>query len=260
MSEAAEAEDVVDAVDATDVVDETLPDVTERAHNMGWTPKEQFKGDPEKWVDAAEFVRRGEEFVPFLKANNKALERQIKDLTKTVKNLADHNAKTDERAYARALKDLKAEQAAAVAAGDVDAVDQITDEIAALATAKAAKPSESDDFGETFAAWKAENKWYDSDPALQEAAFGIAEKLRQEGKTPAEQLPLVATRIKQLFPEKFENPRRREAGAVEGGSTARRSGSKGYSDLPADAKAMCDDFVKRGILTREKYIKDFFTE
>lgn len=29
-----------------------------KAREMGWTPKEEFKGDPDKWVDAKDWVER----------------------------------------------------------------------------------------------------------------------------------------------------------------------------------------------------------
>jgi hypothetical protein len=46
---------------------------------------------------------------------------------------------------------------------------------------------------------------------------------------------------------------------VEGGGSPPSPGGKSYSDLPPDAKAMCDDFVKRVPgFTRDRYVKDYF--
>jgi hypothetical protein len=33
-----------------------------------------------------------------------------------------------------------------------------------------------------------------------------------------------------------------------------------YDNLPADAKAACDDFVKQGFMKREDYVKQYFEE
>jgi hypothetical protein len=69
----------------------------------------------------------------------------------------------------------------------------------------------------------------------------------------------VTEAMRKEFPHKFENPRRREPGAVEANATARKAGGKGFSDLPADAKAECDYFVKNvKDFTRDRYVKEFF--
>jgi hypothetical protein len=43
---------------------------------MGWTAKEKFRGDPERWVDAATFVKNGEESLPILRERLRTLERR----------------------------------------------------------------------------------------------------------------------------------------------------------------------------------------
>ena len=65
------------------------------------------------------------------------------------------------------------------------------------------------------------------------------------------------------YPEKFGNPRRRQpatvAGAgssVAGGGSGGGSGKKGYADLPAEEKAVCDRFVSDGIVKdNDEYLK-----
>ena len=68
----------------------------------------------------------------------------------------------------------------------------------------------------------------------------------------------VTEEVRRRFPEKFGNPRREKPNRVEGGGTpSGRSGKKGYADLPPEAKAACDRFVKQGLMTKEEYVKDF---
>ena len=43
------------------------------AESMGWIPPERFKGDPERYIDAAEYIDRGEKVLPIIKENNKRL-------------------------------------------------------------------------------------------------------------------------------------------------------------------------------------------
>ena len=49
----------------------------QKARNMGWVPKEDWKGNPDNWVGADEFVKRGETFVPFLQHQRKRLQADL---------------------------------------------------------------------------------------------------------------------------------------------------------------------------------------
>jgi hypothetical protein len=164
---------------------------------MGWTPKGQFKGDPEKWVDAETFVKRGEEFLPFLKANNKRLEQahdranaKIAALEKTLTAFAEHNTKTEQRAYERASRDIQARLDAAATLGDVQGVRDATDELVSL-TREAAAPKPAtptpqngpDAEPEALTDWKAENPWFGKDAAMRGAAIEIVNELIADGVT-----------------------------------------------------------------------------
>lgn len=262
MSEAAEA--------APAEAEDTAPEETveDRATRSGWRPLDQFKGDPTKWIDAQSFVERGEQILPIVQAQNRKFEKaleaaqaEIGSLKKTLTKFADHNSKTEQRAYERALKDLKTELAQATQAGDIAAVDQITDDIADL---KAEATGKKDDgpppeIAEALAGFRARNAWFEKDRAMTGAAREIAQELSEAGVTGAEQLAEVEKRIREEFPHKFTNPRRDAAAAVEGAPSGQRRAGKTYSDLPPDAKAICDQFVKDiPGFTREKYIKDYF--
>ena len=60
----------------------------------------------------------------------------------------------------------------------------------------------------------------------------------------------IGTEIRKKFPDKFTNTRRQKARGVEPGGTGgggRRGNGHTYADLPADAKAACDRFIKQGM-------------
>lgn len=271
MSEAAD-DQVPDLTDTAAPADDAAqqdnaPSAEDRAMAMGWTPRSQFKGDPEKWVDAETFVKRGEEFLPFLKANNRrleqALERQQKETAKvqqTLAKFAEHHSKTEQRAYERALNEIQARIDEAAANGDVAGVREATGELLELgkeasspaATAEAEEPPE-------FTEWKAANPWFGTDKALTAASAAIGDECVREGFTGKALIKEVDRRLRAEFPNKFENPNRRQAATVEGQGAPPRKASKSYADLPPEAKAICDDFVKRVPgFTREKYCKDYF--
>ena len=53
-----------------------------RARAMGWRPKEEFKGDPDKWVDAAQFADNADKSLPLAKAEaRRALEVELREET-----------------------------------------------------------------------------------------------------------------------------------------------------------------------------------
>lgn len=102
MSEALES--------AAEVHDEAPQSQSESAEakalRMGWKPKEEFNGDTSKWVDAETFIKRGEEFLPFVQANNKALEAKNRELDKELKKLkrsmeefSEYHSKTEAISY-----------------------------------------------------------------------------------------------------------------------------------------------------------------
>jgi hypothetical protein len=269
MSEAVENVEAGAAAEGADQHQDTTPSFEDRALTMGWTPKEQFKGDPEKWVDAETFVRRGEEFLPFLKANNKRLEKALErseaklaSMEQTMQRFAEHHTKTEQRAYERAVRELREQIATSSAAGDVQGVLNATDELAELqAEAKAsAKPADNTPQADPeFEAWRETAQWYGKDKPLSAAFDALCAEVYEDGyRTPKAGLKEAEKRLREQFPHKFENPNRRQPGAVEGGGAPPRKAGKTYSDLPPDAKAACDDFVKRGLLTRETYVKDYF--
>jgi hypothetical protein len=254
--------------------DEAQQQVETRARAMGWTPKDEFKGDPAKWRDAAEFVERGENLLPLVKAQNKRLEREVAELKQTTRELGDYLSKTEQRAYDRAIADLKQQRKEAIAAGDGEAFDKAEDQIKAVereAAEKAAKRAEKKDDGPdpVYSEWESRNAWL-KDAELSEYAEFAAQKLRASGEkaTGAEFLDMVAERVKKQFPAKFTNPRRESAQAVEGAAPAARRGGKSYADMPAEARAACDRMAKNGFGGDEKamakfkadYVKQYFDE
>jgi hypothetical protein len=246
-----------------------------RARAMGWTPKDEFKGDPAKWRDAGEFVERGEREVPLLRAQNRRLEAKIGELSTTVREMGDYLTKTEQRAYDRAIADLKQQRKDALAAGDGDAFDKADEQLEQLkrdAAAKAAQRADKKDDGgadPVYTEWESRNTWL-KDAELSDYAEFAAQKLRAGGEkaTGAEFLDLVAAKVKAQFPAKFTNPRRESAQAVEGTAPARRGGGKTYADMPADARAACDRMAKNGFSGnddaakkfREQYVKQYFEE
>src|SRR3990167_1213125 len=80
-------------------------EVEAKAGEMGWKPKDEYKDDPDKWRPADEFLRRGEEILPFVQKENRRLkERLSKVETESAEKIANL-----ERMSAAALKAQRAQ-------------------------------------------------------------------------------------------------------------------------------------------------------
>ncbi len=55
------------------------------ARRLGWVDKEEFKGDPDKWRPADEFLDRGRRILPIVQANERRLHRRVDELENLLK-------------------------------------------------------------------------------------------------------------------------------------------------------------------------------
>lgn len=256
----------------TDETNETAealePTVEDRAKDMGWRPKEEFKGDESRWVDAETFVKKGEEVLPIVKANARKAEEalakaqaEIAEMKDSFKEFKKYHSQTEQRALAQARKELEREMAEAVEAKDHKAVREIAADMAALSkdvqTDANGNPYQTPDHAKVLNQWRGENPWFGSDRVMTAAANAVADELEQAGVKGAEQLAEVVKRMRAEFPHKFENANRKTPAAVEGSTPTRKAG-KTWADLPPEARQTADKWVKQGLLTKEQYLKDFF--
>lgn len=253
-------------IEETGAADEALS-MEDRAHEMGWRPKEEFKGDDSKWVDAETFVKRGEEVLPIVRANakkleaaNEALKAEVAEMKATFKEFKQYHSATERRAFDAARKELEREMAEAVEAKDHKAVREIAGEMASLSkdvrTDDAGNPYETSDHTKALNQWKGENPWFGSDKVMTAAASAVADELEAGGVKGADQLVEVAKRIRAEFPHKFENERRKAPAAVEG-STPNRKAGKTRADLPPEARQQMDRWIKQGLLSEKQFLADY---
>lgn len=254
--------------------------VLKTAREMGWTPKEKFRGDPNKWVDAETYVERGEHVLPILRADRDRLKRELltrdekigtltQQLTTTasiVKDLQGHFDTKLQAELAAQRKSLKSQLKEAVEDRDVDAELEIREELDQLTTAereaaerakknkdKLTTPTPTDGdpqpkLSEDFMAWQKDNPWYGGkgadDRKRTKAIMRIAEDLRDDGEesTGREFMDLCLEEL-----EKAEGSSgQRGTSKVEGGNPRNNGGSQtgSYGSLPAAAKAACEEFAQ----------------
>lgn len=243
-----------------------------RARRLGWVPKEDFKGDPDKHRSAEEFLERGETMMPLLKRDNDRLhekfgvvERELKETRETLKQFSEFATKAEERAYKKAKAELEAKRDGAIATADVNAARQAQREIDQLEAPVAPKVvTEAPPLDPVIQTWISENDWFNKSASLRAYStevFGDLERT-YPGKSKSELLAETKQKTMERFPDKFGiNTRRDEAGAVTapgGVVQPRKKAGKTYEDLPPEAKKACDKFVRQiPNYSREQYVKNY---
>jgi len=259
-----------------------------RATRQGWAPKDQWKGPEDQWVDAKTFLKRGDEILPIVKANNRKLEEEIKALKEArerdqetfeaFKKFQQEARERSEREFKQQLNDIKARKAQAVRDGDSDAFtaaedaeDQLREEREKAKSEEkqqkqeAKKKNDQPPQHPDFQPWLDQNTWYKDSRAGRALADAIGQELSQTTQLTGKAFfDAVAAEVQKEMPDLFENTRRSRANSVESASNSgRRSkgGGKSYSDLPPEAKKACDEFVQTiPGYTKEQYLKDYSWE
>ena len=230
-----------------------LGTVEDRARRMGWVPSEEFRGDKAKWTDAATFVKNGEESLPILRERLRKLETTNVELSKSVSEFKKMSDENFEKGYSKAKRELEQRIEAAAEKGGKEGAKEVKAATAELGELEAekAKRDAAGDADPVFDAWAAQNTWY-TDPELKSEAEVEAFRLRNKGDKSegVEFLDKVKEAVKKRFPEKFENPRRKEAGGTErsqagGDESTRSGGKKSWEHMPAEAKEAGERYIKQ---------------
>lgn len=248
-------------------------DVEVRAREMGWRPQEEFKGDPERWVDAETFVKRGEEVLPLVKAENRRLHEQtstlqaeikslkaaVEEQRKSMSDLVEFTQAQLAEKLAEQKRDLTAKLRAAKREDDDRAIEEIEEQLEENAEARAklkekpaaapppAAPQRIEETAE-YRAWIAKNPWFGGTSRADQAKTAAAERFGLEaakaGKTHQAFFDHVDEAMAEVYP-----PARRtdptEDGRPNAGGGSGGKGDAGFNSLPAEAKAKAREQAPR---------------
>lgn len=257
-----------DAVPAKDAdADIQIPngkDAEAQAQKHGWRPKDQWEGEPDKWISAEEFLRRGEENPRILRDRLRKMEKSNEETLQLMRDLMSGYRKDKERAVSDAVAKFKAERREAIKEGDVERAEALDGHIEQLQEqAKPAKEKpEIAQIPSEYSAWAKANPWFYTDAAMSVAARAELDIINADEDTAsladAEKLKLVNKAMRARYPHKFQQAKRPSAPSVEGGSSAPRGeGKKGWNDLPPDIRQIAERLVAKGATTKEKYLKEY---
>jgi hypothetical protein len=250
----------------TEVVVEQTPEQTPeqreytpmeiKAIEQGWIPKEDFDGDDSEFIDAPEFVRRGELFRKI-----ETQSKEVKQLRNALEAFKQHHSKVKENEYERALKSLQDARKQAFVDGEherafalEEKIDEIKQEKAEVVRNAKEPVVEDNAYTPEFVNWVSRNSWYENNRVMRKAADALGLELHQAGHAPSEVLKMVETEIRKEWAHKFENQATKRTMAVE---PSTRSTAKGDSfKLTADEEEIMRQIVRSGVMTKEQYLED----
>lgn len=252
----------------------------------GWVPKDQYKGDPAKWVDASLFIDRGERFNHNLQREVSELKRKLDSFEGTkiaFKKFHEETLAAKDVELKTAIGELRLQRSQAIREGDDEVAIQLEDRIdllkeeqrsvKALPASVEAPPANRtpgpNPEDPVLLEWIEDgNDWFQSDPKLRDYAVALGEDLIKGGITIRGRkfLDLVAEKMAEEFPRRFKAPvsaAMSRQNPVEGSTrspAASRSGaSRNEADLPPEDRALMTQFIKEGWTTKDAFLKSYFS-
>ncbi len=242
-------------------------EITQAAVDVGYAdkPKEDWQGDPDKWVDAKTFLERSQTYVPFLKKSNEELtgkvdlmQGQLIELVAGQQRQVD-DAKTE--SYNKARQELIDEQKTAISDGDADKFASSQEAIDKLKEPKPTAVKTEDPAVVAF--WK-ENPEYQTDFEKHSKLEQVGRFLNNGQKEWASTGEYLNALKKEM--DKIYKPKPKVLDLDDGGSatsSARVGKVKSFNSLPQGAKDGFEQSVNMGIFkddkaSRDKYAKTYF--
>jgi len=227
----------------------------ERALKMGWVPEDQFKGDPNRWRPAEEFVERGEMMIPILNKKIRNLEKRQSEKDKA---FSDYLGDIRSKLHSQKVDEHEGRKRKAVADGDTDEYTRLSNDPPKNDIPEYKPPEQTND--PAFDDWLLENSWYQTDYDKHQEAESYGKFLR--GTRPELEGKDFLDEVSKHVRQKYTNPNRDKPSSVDGGTQkAKVASGKLYDTLDAEAKSAFSSFVRDGIFKnsvedREAYAKD----
>lgn len=264
--------------DQTVIESAATPEMQAKAEKMGWIPPARYRGEPERFVDADEYVARGEQVLPIVRAQNQRLQDEVASLkasqaalqeslqkaTAALEEIEERHTVATVKAVEQAKKDLQKRLAEAHDAGDSAAIAEITGLMVDLNASSAEPPKKKEPEAKPapqpavvppeLKAWQEANPWFGTDKRKTALALGIAQELRDSGTV----LEGVAfyEKVREELEATLGGPA--PGGKVEGArgsesGTSRVGAKKGYAALPAEAREACDAEARNFVGPNKRY-------
>jgi len=259
--EAIESEQEVEQQEAeTEEEEAPPPSVEDIASKIGWVPKDKFRGDESKWKPADEFIISGRDI-------QDRTTRELREVRTTLDTIQKTSASIMEQKLREQHEELQSKYETAVAKGDPDEIWKATEELRGVISAREKVFEPRHQPAPEADEWTKKNDWFDPrsaryDPVAHNRAISICNDYAKAGLGNAEQLAKTEAIIRREFPHLYDDKAPPQVNGPTSRSTAPVSGrTRGYADLPKEAKVMAEDWADRGLIgSKEEYAKHYFEQ
>lgn len=267
-----ELETEVEGTPPPEVPSEEDAAIDAQARRMGWRPKEEYSGNPARWVDAKTFTERGFQELPVLRERYRKVDERlanteraltestsrIKEMSTVLTELTEMSRTAHDRGYKQAMVELKAREERAVQEANVDEYRRIQMEREQIEAGrpKVEAPKEPPRAeipppaaNPVIQQWIGDNPWFNTDRVLN--AFALDADTQVQAQYPTwsmeDKLEEVKKRTMDKFPEKFGMTRREPAARVATHSAPPPAKPKGRTvkDLPKEAREALERFKRQ---------------
>jgi hypothetical protein len=233
-------------------------DYEAEAKAQGWAPEEEWRGKPEDFKTAEQFIKDGENIPAILKSKVERLEGRVEELLDSNKKFNEFSQKSlekERKEKEKAIAQLEDVRKQAVTEGDGEAFDRADKQINELREDIRPEPQELDPMAKR---WLSANSWYETNDKLAAYADGQADRLIAQGYTGQAYFDELTKRVHETFPDEFGNKNRSKPNTVEDATPSSPSSKHTFDNLPADAKEAYAQF-KRDIpgFTKEQFVEQY---
>lgn len=237
-------------------------EVEERAMRLGWTPKDDWKGDPLAWRPADVWLDRGEMLheLSRMKSKLETTEKQVAEAFKQGRTMAEAKFKEE-------LAALKAARREAMQEGDFEKVDRIEDrmEIVKEKQREQVKAPVANEPPPEFSVFLQRNPWYNNEEKLRYMADAVGHAFLKKNPNalPAE----LYFHVEQEMLPFVKQPTRKgppapEGGRQNGGRSPSASGEGSLSGIEAqmsdEDRAIMNTLIKTKVFeNKEEYLKEY---
>ena len=205
--------------------DQGQVELERRARNMGWRPRDEYRGIPDQWLPAEDFIERGESELPVLRERIRASDRTITELRDqvsrqgdTLNSMLQTARRAEQVGYRRAMQELTEKRQRAVEMGDTAAFAAVEQAMRELGPEPAVEPPRTPpppqpqaNTDPAIQVWVERNPWFKNDPVANVAMIAAMQKAERDmpSASVAEHLMEAEAVIRRRFPEHFERSRPR---------------------------------------------------
>jgi len=252
--------------EAEKIVEDEPSQAEHDAALLGWSEKENWRGDDGDWVDAEAFLERGKQINPILRKNNEkltgklnALEKRLEEQRETFKQFTEHERNKHNREIQNRVDSLVQEKIEAISEGDGQRVVEIEKKITEESRTYQNPPTQVPDTpSPDFETWRSKNEWVnDKENGAIATAIGYTLAEEQPNLQGEAFYNEVKRRVFEKIPSLNTNPRKERPSSVDGAKPAGQKSGKSFSDLPADAQATAKRFEAEGLMKIDEYLKEY---